>query len=285
MKRFFSLALSILAVLLSQSCSFGSKTATPGENLPGTIQALSIQATIQQGIIGTQSASNQGSGSLPTRSSTLVPPTEQGTPVAAPGTTTGPKMLASGTGLSDFTLNEYLPVYNLHVVTPDGSWPAIETINLRNVAVKDWATGNGVIGERWFAITTPLPVGKYNVKSKGGTQWELWSVGTPPVSFSTSSTGKTLLAGIGDYFFQVDRQGVYQIKMDVLSGGFVLYVGCGYTGLNNQNPRDLIVFTQAVAQSGSYETTLNPGMCFLEVANSGTGSDPQWKISVEDTGK
>ena len=285
MKRFFSLALSILVVLLSQSCSFGSKTASPTEDLPGTIQALSIQATIQQGIIGTQSASNQGSGSLPTRSSTLVPPTGQATPVAAPGAATGPEMLASGTGLSDFTVNEYLPVYNLHVVTPDGSWPAIETINLRNVAVKDWATGNGVIGERWFAITTPLPVGKYNVKSKGGTQWEIWNVGTPPVSFSTKSAGKTLLAGIGDYFFKVDRQGVYQIKMDVLSGGFVLYVGCGYTGLNNQNPRDLIVFTQAVAQSGSYEATLNPGMCFLEVANSGTGSDPQWKISVEDTGK
>ena len=284
MKRFFSLALSILLVLLSQSCSPASKTASPSQNLPGTIQALSIQATIQQGIIGTQNASNQGSGSLPTRSSTLVPTTEKDTPVAASGTN-APEMLASGTGFSDFTVNEYLPVYNLHVVTPDGSWPAIETINLRNVAVKDWATGNGVIGERWFAITTPLPVGKYNVKSKGGTQWELWSVGTPPVSFSTKSTGKTLLAGIGDYFFQVDRQGVYNVKMDVLSGGFVVYIGCGYTGLNNQNPRDLIVFNQAVAQSGSYEATLNPGMCFLEVANSGTGSDPQWKISVEDTGK
>ena len=285
MKRFFSLVVSVLVVLLSQSCSPASKTASPTEDLPGTIQALSIQATIQQGIIGTQSASNQGTGSLPTRNSTLVPPAEQGTAVAAPGTTTGSEMLASGTGFSDFTVNQYLPVYNLHVVTGDGSWPAIETINLRNVAVKDWATGDGVIGERWFAITTPLPVGKYNVKSKGGTQWEIWSVGTPPVSFSTKSTGRTLLAGIGDYFFQVDRKGTYQIKMDVLSGGFVLYVGCGYTGLNNQNPRDLIVFTQKVAQSGTFETALNPGMCFLEVANSGTGSDPQWKISVEDTGK
>jgi hypothetical protein len=107
---------------------------------------------------------------------------------------------------------------------------------------------------------------------------------TPPISFSVRSTGGTLQAGIADYFFQINRQGVYQIKMDVLSGGFVLYIGCGYTGIN-QNARDLVVFTQTVIQSGSYETSLNPGLCFLEVATSANSNNPEWKISVDDTGK
>jgi hypothetical protein len=155
---------------------------------------------------------------------------------------------------------------------------------LRNIAIKDWATGNGVIGERWFAITTPLPAGKYSVKSHGGAQWEIWSVGTPPISFSVSSTGQTLQAGIADYFFKINRKGVYQIKMDVLSGGYVLYIGCGYTG-TNQNVRSLVVFTQPVIETGSYETNLNPGICFLEVATSPNSNNPKWKISVEDTGK
>ena len=283
MKRFFSLAVSIFVVLFSQSCSPSSKTANPNEDLVGTNQALSMQATIQQGIIGTQSAMIQGSGSSPTKSSTPLLPSGSSTAIATIETT-GPVLLASGTGESDFTLSKYLPIYNLHVVIDNGSWPGIDSIILRNIAIKDWATGDGVIGERWFAITTPLPVGKHTVKSGGGAQWEIWSVGTPPISFSVHSTGRTLSAGIADYFFQINQQGVYQIKMDVLSGGFVVYIGCGYTGIN-QNVRDLVMFTQSVIQSGNYETNLNPGICFLEVATSYNSNNPQWKISVEDTGK
>jgi hypothetical protein len=283
MNRFFSLVVSIFVVLLSQSCSPFSKTAIPNNDLVGTNQALSLQATIQQGIISTQSALIQGSGSLPTKSSTPLPLAGTSTGIVTPETIV-PVLLASGTGKSDFTLNEYLPIYNLHVVTDNGSWPGIDSIILRNIAIKDWATGDGVIGERWFAITTPLPVGKYTVNSGGGAQWEIWSVGTPPISFSVRSTGRTFLAGIADYFFKINRQGVYQINMDVLSGAYVLYIGCGYTGIN-QNVRDLVMFTQTVIESSSYETILNPGICFLEVATSPNSNNPQWKITVEDTGK
>jgi hypothetical protein len=170
------------------------------------------------------------------------------------------------------------------VVAVNGFWPTIGSINLRSIYIKDWATGNGVIGERWFGITTPLQAGKYAVNSHGGAQWEIWSVGTPPISFSVSSTGQTLQAGIADYFFKINRKGVYQIKMDVSSGTFIVYIGCGYTG-TNQRGKDLVVFTQPVLETGSYETNLNPGICFLEVATSPNSNNPQWKISVEDTGK
>jgi hypothetical protein len=283
MKRFFSLAVGIFVVVLSLSCSLSSNTANPNDGLVGTNQALSVQATIQQGVISTQSALMQGSGSLPSESSTPLPLTETSTAISAPGAIV-PALLASGTDNSDFTVNKFLPIYNMHVVASNGFWPGIDNIVLRNIAIKDWATGNGVIGERWFAITTPLPVGKHIAKSGGGTQWEIWSVGTPPISFSVRSTGRLLQAGIADYFFQINRQGVYQIKMDVVSGGYVLYLGCGYTG-DNQKVKDLIIFTQSVVESGSYETNMTPGICFLEVSNSGKGDNPEWKISVEDTGK
>ena len=283
MKRIFSLAVCILVVLLSLSCGLSSTTATPNGDLVSTNQALSMQATIQQGIISTQGALIQGSGSTPNASSTPLPLSGTSTPIAAPETS-GPELVASGTGTSDFTLNEYLPIYNLHVVAVNGYWPTIASINLRSIYIKDWATGNGVIGERWFGITTPLPAGKYAVKSHGGAQWEIWSVTTPPISFSVSSTGQTLQAGIADYFFKVDRKGVYQIKMDVSSGTFIVYIGCGYTSIN-QRGKDLVVFTQPVLETGSYETNLNPGICFLEVATSPNSNNPQWKISVEDTGK
>jgi hypothetical protein len=284
MKKNISLAVCILVVLFSLSCGLSSTTATPNGDLVSTNQALSIQATIQQGIIGTQSASSQGSGSTPNAVSTALPLTETSTATAAPETSGGPELLASGTGTSDFTLKQYLPIYNLHVVAVNGFWPTIGSINLRSIYIKDWATGNGVIGERWFGITTPLQAGKYDVISHGGAQWEIWSVGTPPISFSVSSTGQTLQAGIADYFFKVDRKGVYQVKMDVSSGTFIVYIGCGYTGAN-QRGKDLVVFTQPVLETGSYETNLNPGICFLEVATSPNSNNPQWKISVEDTGK
>jgi hypothetical protein len=283
MKRIFSIAVCILVVLLSLSCSLASGTATPSVDLVSTNQALSMQATIQQGIIETQSAVSQGPGSTPNESSTPLALSGTSTAVAAPGTS-APVQEASGTGTSDFTLNDYLPIYNLHVVAVNGFWPTITNINLRNIAVKDWATGNGVIGERWFGITTPLPAGKYAVKSHGGAQWEIWSVGTPPFSFSVSSTGQTMQAGVGDYFFKIIRQGVYQVKMEVFSGTFVLYIGCGYTGINQQ-AKDLVVFTKPVLSTSSYETNLNPGICFLEVGTSYNSNNPAWKISVEDTGK
>jgi hypothetical protein len=284
MKRIFSLAVCILVVLLSLSCGLSSTTATPTGDLVSTNQALSMQATIQQGIISTQGALIQGSGSTPNQSSTPLPLSGTSIPITTPETPGGPELLASGTGTSDFTLNEYLPIYNLHVIAVNGFWPTITSINLRSIYIKDWATGNGVIGERWFGITTPLPAGKYDVKSHGGAQWEIWSVGAPPISFSVSSTGQTLQAGIADYFFKIERKGVYQIKMDVSSGTFIVYIGCGYTG-SNQRGKDLVVFTQPVLQTGSYETNLNPGICFLEVATSPNSNNPQWKISVEDTGK
>ena len=166
----------------------------------------------------------------------------------------------------------------------NGYRPVIDGITLRNIAVKDWATGDGVIGERWFAITTPLSVGKHTVKSGGGAQWEIWPVGTPPISFSVHSTGQTFQAGIADYFFQINRLGVYQIKMDVSSGAYVLYIGCGYTGAG-QIAKDLVAFTQSVIETSSYETNLKPGLCFLEVATSPNSNNPAWKISIEDTGK
>ena len=283
MKRIFSLAVCIFVVLFSLSCSLSSTTATPNGDLVSTNQALSMQATIQQGIIGTQSALSQGPGSTPNESSTPLPLTGTSTAIGAPGTI-APVQEASGTGTSDFTLNEYLPIYNLHVVAVNGFWPTIGSLNLRNIAIKDWATGNGVLGERWFGITTPLPAGKYAVKSHGGAQWEIWSVGTPPFSFSVSSTGQTMQSGIADYFFKINRQGVYQVKMEVFSGTFVLYIGCGYTGINQQ-AKDLVVFTQPVLNTSSYETNLKSGICFLEVATSYNSNNPQWKISVEDTGK
>jgi hypothetical protein len=289
MKKNFSLAVSIFTVLFSLACGVASTTATPPNgNLVSTNQALSMQATIQQGIIETQSASNQGSASTPFEISTPPPVTATSPATTAPATaapvTTGPEKLASGTGTSDFTLNEYLPVYNLHVVGANVFWPTIANINLRNIAVKDWSQGNGVLGERWFGITTPLPAGKYSVKSHGGAQWEIWSVGTPPFSFSVNSTGKTMQSGIADYFFKISRQGVYQVKMEVLSGTFVLYIGCGYPGVNQQ-AKDLVVFTQPVLSTSSYETNLKPGICFLEVATSYNSNNPAWNISVEDTGK
>ncbi len=285
MKRIFSIVVCILIVLFSLACGLSSGTATPNGDLVSTNQALSIQATIQQGIIETQSALGQGSvsTSTPIESSTQLPVAVTSTVNAAPGTI-APEELASGTGTSDFTLNEYLPVYNLHVVAVNASWPTIANINLRNIAVKDWSQGNGVLGERWFGITTPLPAGKYSVKSHGGAQWEIWSVGTPPFSFSVKSTGQTMQSGIADYFFKINRQGVYQVKMEVFSGTFILYIGCGYTGINQQ-AKDLVVFTQPVLNTSSYETNLKPGICFLEVATSYNSNNPQWKISVEDTGQ
>jgi len=281
MKRFISLAVAILIVVVSQSCSPFSKTAGPNDGLVATNQALSLQATIQQGIIGTQSAMVQGSASLPTQ--TPLPPDKSSSAVADSGTTL-PALLASGTGSGDFTIDKYLPVYNLHVVAENGYRPAIDGIILRNITIKDWTTGDGVIGERWFAITTPLAVGKHTVKAGTGVQWEIWSVGTPSLSFSVHSTGPTLQAGVANYFFQIDRQGVYQIKMEVVSGGFVLYAGCGYTG-TNQNVKDLLTFNQPVSQSGSYEAPLGPGICFIEVATAPNSNNPEWKISIKDTGK
>jgi hypothetical protein len=242
-----------------------------------------MQATIQQGIIETQSASSQGPGSTPIESATQPPVAATSIATAAPGST-APEKLASGTGTSDFTIDEYLPVYNLHVVAVNAFWPTIANITLRNIAVKDWSQGNGVLGERWFGITTPLPAGKYSVKAHGGAQWEIWSVGTPPFSFSVKSTGQTMQSGIADYFFKIIRQGVYQVKMEVFSGTFILYIGCGYPGVNKQ-AKDLVVFTQPVLNTSSYETNLNPGICFLEVATSYNSNNPAWNISVEDTGK
>ena len=91
-------------------------------------------------------------------------------------------------------------------------------------------------------------------------------------------------AGVGDYFFKIIRQGVYQVKMEVFSGTFVLYIGCGYPG-TNQQAKDLVVFTQPVLYTNSYETNLKPGICFFEVATSYNSNNPAWKISLEDTGK
>jgi hypothetical protein len=282
MKRFFSLVVSIFVVVLTLSCSLFSNAASPNTGLAATNQALSIQATIQQGIIGTQSALNQGPGSSPSQSATLVPPPETSTATAAP-VTTGAGPLAAGMNSDDFTLNQQLPFYNLHVVAANGFRPVIDGITLRNIVVKDWASSDSVIGERWFAITTPLGVGKHTVKSGGGAQWEIWPVGTPPVSFSVHSTGQAFQAGIADYFFQINRQGLYQIKMDVLSGAFVVYIGCGYTGAG-QLGKDLVVFSQAVVETSSFQTNLKPGICFVEVATSPNSNNPAWKISIEDGG-
>lgn len=283
MKRTISLAAGSFVVVVSLACGLFSTTNNPNDNLVATNQALSMQATLQQGMIGTQNALLQGSGPAPDNSSTPLP---AGSPVPATAASgeTVPALLASGTGSGDFTIDQYLPVYNLHVVAENGYRPAFDGVTLRNISIKDWTTGDVVIGERWFAITTPLAVGKHTVKAGAGVEWEIWSAGTPSLSFSVHSTGPTLQAGVANYFFQVDRQGVYQIKINVLSGGFVLYAGCGYTG-GNQKVKDLVTFNQPVSQSGSYEAVLTPGICFLEVATAANSNNPEWKIAIKDTGK
>jgi len=282
MKRIFSLAVCIFVVVASLSCSLSSKTATPNTDLVGTTQALTMQATIQSGIISTDTVMAQGPGTLPASTAT-PPPLATDTATAAPASD-APALQASGSGTSEYTIKNFLPIYNLHVIAANAPWPTLGSLPMRSVAVKDWATGNVVLGERWFAIRTALGVGKYSVKAHGGAQWEIWSVGSPPLSFSVHSIGTTMQAGVSDYFFKIDRKGIYQIAMDVTSGSYVLYIGCGYASAT-QSPRDLVTFTQTVMQTGSYETNLNPGICFVEVATLPNSIDPQWKISLEDTGK
>ena len=283
MKKIFSLAVCIFVVVLSLSCGIPSQTATSTAHPAGTKKPLT--PTAQHGTSNTKPAPTKGSGLTP--ADTATQPPLAATDTAEPSGD-APVLLGSGSGSGDVTVSAYQPFFNLHVVTANGtatgSWPTIASFKLLNVAIKDWATGNVVLGERWFAIRTPLPVGKYAVKIHGGASWEIWSVGAPPLSFSVHSVGNTMQAGVADYFFKIDRAGVYQVKMDIVSGSYVLYFGCGYTGMS-QYPRQLVTYNQAVTQSGSFETSFTTGICFLEVATAPNSVNPQWKISLSDTGK
>jgi hypothetical protein len=80
--RMFILAI-ILIMLFISACGLSTPTAAePTIDLAATNQALSIKATIQQGIIATQNALNQEP--TPTKPPTAVPPTRAPTPTFEP---------------------------------------------------------------------------------------------------------------------------------------------------------------------------------------------------------
>jgi hypothetical protein len=273
----------IIVLLVFSVVGCGSENSGMVESLKATNQALIIQATVQSAVNETQNAI------IPTRINIIqqvATPTEQSlsfsntsTPPITPapsltnasptGTPTSvledksPEKISFGTGPGLFKSNNYYGVYNLHIL--NNGYPF--SLDDRQL----WNSANG--NEFWWDYYRyPIAIGNHKVgQIPSGKNWELWSVGSPPIKISGNGNSK--------YLFINNSDSVYSINFNVISGAFQLQISCA-DFMNDEIKGSFVkIYDHDFLQSGNDQANLPVGLCELSVGLKSSG-DIEWELNL-----